>query len=297
MARLVLAHPVFLADNSDEQAASSPYFPLGLLYLAAWVRDHGHEVSIFDGTFAEGPEDFAAHLVAVEPDLVGISALVTSRDRAIDLARIAAANGTSVVMGGPDPTVDPGWYMAHPEVDLVVHHEGEQTIARLLDLVDEGLFDIEHLAVEDGIAFRVDNHLKVNRPRQPIEDLDSLPTPARDLIDTDRYLHMWRDDSGYTSMTVATSRGCPYGCEWCADAVHGEQFRQRSPESVAAEMTELKASLGVDSIRLVDDVDALDRSFFDQLADAVGPGANVTFEPLDRIVRDDLPLLEVRDSL
>ena len=136
MARLLLAHPVFLAGDSVESVAQSPYFPLGLLYLAGYVREQGHEVSIFDGTFADGPEAFATQLESFQPDLVGISALVTSREAALDLAERAASTGVVVVLGGPDPTVDPGGYLVNEAVDIVVHHEGEQTIARLLELLD-----------------------------------------------------------------------------------------------------------------------------------------------------------------
>ena len=120
----------------------------------------------------------------------------------------------------------------------------------------------------------------------------------RDSIDMDRYMHQWEESSGYSSITVSTSRGCPHACEWCRDAVHGDSFRQRSPENVAAEIEALKSQYDPQSIRLVDDVDALDRSWFDAWAGEVTRrDAAIPFEPLDRIERTDLPLLEVRDSL
>lgn len=298
MARLLFAHPVFLAGDPAERAAQSPYFPLGLLYLAGYVREQGHEVSIFDGTFADGPEAFVAHLEAFRPDLVGISALVTSRASALDLAERAAKTGAVVVVGGPDPTVDPASYLANEAVDIVVHHEGEQTIARLAQLADGNGLDATTLANERGIAIRVDGRVIINQPRPPIENLDVLPLPARDLIDMDRYMHQWEESSGYSSITVSTSRGCPHGCEWCRDAVHGESFRQRSPENVAAEIEALKAQYGPQSIRLVDDVDGLDRTWIeDWAAEVTRRDAAIPFEPLDRIERTDLPLLEVRDSL
>lgn len=298
MASLTLAHPLFLAHNQAERQASSPYFPLGLLYLAGYVREQGHQVTIFDGTFEPDEASFARHLAEHEPDIVGLSALVTSRDSAMRLAAMASAAGTVVVMGGPDPTAEPSWYLANPAVDVVVHHEGEQTITRLLELVDQDNLTIEQLGGEPGIAFRADDAIRINHPRPPIENLDELPLPARDLIDMDRYLHQWEQDNGYTSITVATSRGCPFGCDWCRDAVHGDEFRQRSPESVAAEIKLLKDEFGVESIRMIDDVDALDRSWFDKWAVAVEQlDAVVPFEALNRLQRTDLPLLEVRDSL
>lgn len=298
MARLVLAHPLFLAHNANEQAASSPYFPLGLLYLAAYVREQGHEISIFDGTFEADESAFQAHLDEHQPDVVGISAVITNRETALRLAAMAANANAVVVFGGPDPTLEPAWYLGDANVDIVVHHEGEQTIARLLELHDNAALVSASLDDEPGIAYRRDGAVRINHPRPPLDNLDDLPLPARDLIDMDRYLHQWEQDSGYTSITVATTRGCPYGCEWCRDAVHGEGFRQRSPESVAAEMKELKDRYGVESIRMVDDVDGIDRAWIDAWATAVDQlDAVVPFEALNRLSRTDLPLLEVRDSL
>lgn len=294
----MLVHPLFLAQDTTEQAQASPYFPLGLLYLASYVRDNGHTVSVFDGTFETDESSFAEKLQAERPDIVGISALITSRETALRLADVASAEGATVVMGGPDPTTNPALYLAPASVDLVVHHEGEQTIARLLDLHDKEQLDLATLGDEPGIAYRLDGQIQINQPRPPIENLDSLPLPARDLIDMDRYLHQWNEESGYTSITVATSRGCPYGCDWCADAVHGRGYRQRSPESVAAELRHLKSEFGVDSIRLIDDVDGLDESWVQDWADAaMAQDAVVPFEPLNTIRRNDLPMLEVRDSL
>ncbi len=298
MATLLLAHPVFLAHDDVEREAASPYFPLGLLYLASYVREQGHDVSIFDGTFATGEDAFIAHLEEHQPDVVGIAALITSKDAALSLARIAAGTGASVILGGPDPTIDPGAYLADAAVDLVVHHEGEQTIAALLDRADEGTLTIEGIEDEQGIAFRKNARIQINQPRPPIENLDELPPPARDLIDMERYFHMWEEARGYTSITVSTSRGCPFGCEWCVDAVHGQEFRQRSPESVAAEVRELEELYGPESIRLVDDISGIDREFFEAWSDeAERLKSSLTFEPLDKAVVTDLPLLEVRDSL
>ncbi len=304
----MLAHPLFLSKSPEESDLSSPYFPLGLLYLAAYIRDNGHEVCIFDGTFCADESAFADALDAEQPQLVGISALQPTAASALQLAELAAERGVTVVVGGPDPTADPARYLAPPDadgrrgshtpVDIVVHHEGEQTIVRLLDLLDEDRLDLDVLADEPGVAFRGDGQVVVNQPRPPIENLDELPLPARDLIDMARYLETWEADQGYTSITIATTRGCPFGCQWCRDAVHGDGFRQRSPESVAAEVKALAETYDVERLRFTDDVDGIDRDWFDRWADvSTRSGVAVPFEPLNEPKRTDLPLLDVRDSL
>ena len=299
MAKLLLCHPVFLSLSPEEQASESPYFPLGLLYLASYVRENGHEVAVFDGTFETDETAFERRLAVEQPDAVGIAALLPNRDMALKLAGMARNAGVPVIFGGPDATKYPWRYLAFPQVDVVVHHEGELTIKRLLDLLDAGQFNRESFQHELGVASRDEcGNPVVNPPRPNIEDLDALPMPARDLIDMDRYLDTWRETNGYSSLTLSTARGCPYGCEWCQDAVYGTSYRQRSPESVAREMKMLKETYQIDRLRIVDDVDGIDREWFDSWAEAAEQmDAAIPFEALEELERQDLPLLDVRSCL
>jgi anaerobic magnesium-protoporphyrin IX monomethyl ester cyclase len=298
MSKILFCHPLFLNKNPDEQGASSPYFPLGLLYLASFVREQGHHVAIFDATFAEDESAFAEALQQEKPDVVGISALLPTREMTLTLARMAHERGVVVVVGGPDPTKSPHIYASRPEVDIVVHHEGEQTIAALLSLADSGDLTIEALQDEPGVAYRDGGRIVVNEPRPPIENLDTLPLPARDLIDMDRYLNVWQEINGYSSLTISTTRGCPYGCSWCRDAVHGNGFRQRSPESVAAEVKFVKETYQIDRLRVVDDVDGFDREWLEAWEEkAASIDGVILFEGLNVLKRQDIPMLDVRDSL
>ena len=299
MAKILLCHPLFLAKSQEEQESSSPYFPLGLLYLAAYVREQGHQVAIFDGTFEEDESAFTRRLEQEQPDAIGISMLLPTRDMALTLAQMAHDFGAYVFLGGPEPTRDPGAHVHYAQVDVVAHHEGEQTLVSLLNLIDAGTFSKAALRAELGVAFVDEGGAAVvNAPRPVIEDLDALPTPARDLIDMDRYLNTWTESNGYSSLTISTTRGCPYGCDWCQEAVHGAGFRQRSPESVAAEMKVLKETYNIDRLRVVDDVDGIERQWIEEWASAAETmDAVLPFEALDELKRQDLPMLDVRDSL
>ncbi len=299
MAKILLCHPLFLSLNPEEQALKSPYFPLGLLYLAGYVRAQGHTVAVFDGTFEEDASAFSTRLAAEKPDLVGISALLPLREMALTLAADAKAAGALTILGGPDPTKDPASYLQFPQVDMVVHHEGEQTLDALLRLIDAGPLTPELLAGEPGIAYRdAAGTPVVNQPRPLIENLDELPLPARDLIDMNRYLDTWRAENGYSSLTISTSRGCPYGCDWCQDSGHGQTFRQRSPQSVVAEMKQLKETYDIDRLRVVDDVDGIERDWVEGWANAAAAAdAAIPFEALYDLERQDLPMLDVRDTL
>lgn len=298
MARVLLAHPLLLAERPEEQAAASPYFPLGVLYLAAWVRDRGHEVRVYDGTFEPDRTSFARLLADFGPDVVGLSCLLPIRKAALDFASIAAEAGAFVVAGGPDATAEPALYLAGA-VDAVVRHEGEQTFAAVLDAAEDAPLDTAALIEVTGLALLVDGAMVETGRRPPLDDLDRLPEPARDLIDMDRYLDAWEAAAGYRSLTVSVSRGCARpGCPHCTDAVHGTGYRERSPGDVVAELAALSDRYVVDRLRLVDDVDAMDRAWFDELAaEAARAGLDVRFEALSDLTRTDLPLLDVQDTL
>jgi len=296
---ILLANPLFLNQDEAERELMTPYFPLGLLYLASYLRERGFSVDIFDGTFAEDEDAFLEALERHRPRAVGLTALQPTREAALSLARSAHAFGATVVVGGPDPTRYPETYLADPAVDIVIHHEGEETLVELLGALDQQNGDTPNLRAILGLAYRDgDEEVILTPPRPYITDLDSLPTPARDLIDMDKYLEVWRDENGYASLSISVARGCPYGCEWCQDAVHGSEFRLRSPESVAAEIKALKETYQIDRLRVVDDVDGLSREWLEKwAATAEDQDAAIPFEALYDLERKDIPMLDVRDTL
>lgn len=296
---ILLVNPVFLKQNQAERELMSPYFPLGLLYLAAFLRERQFNVDIFDGSFADGPQDFVADLEKHKPGAVGISVVQPNRQVALELAQIARQNGSLVILGGPDPTMSPESYLGKPYVNYIVHHEGELTLAELLAHLAGASSAPKNLADIPGLAYMDRNgDMVVNPRRQYILNLDELPLPARDMVDMDQYLQVWREQNGYASLTISISRGCPYGCEWCQDAVHGPGYRQRSPESVVAEVKALMSRYDIDRLRLVDDVDGIDMEWLETWAEcAEGQDAAVPFEALNALKRKEIPMLDVRDTL
>jgi radical SAM superfamily enzyme YgiQ (UPF0313 family) len=296
---ILLVNPVFLSQNEAERELMSPYFPLGLLYLAAFLRDRGFEVEIFDGTFMEGDQDFAEALEQYNPKAVGITAIKPNGDKVLELAKLAHESGSFVIIGGPDPTYSPEHYLNDPSVDLVVHHEGELTLIEVLEAMKEQNQFSSSLVGTPGIAYRNESgDIVVNPRRNYLLNLDELPFPARDMIDTDKYLQVWRESNGYASLSISVSRGCPYGCDWCADAVHGQDFRIRSVESVVAEVKSLMQNYAIDRLRVVDDVDGIDVVWITDWANAAqNEQAVVPFEALYEVERQDIPMLDIRDSL
>ena len=233
------------------------------------------------------------------PKNVGITSIKPNGEKVLELAEIAKESGSFVIVGGPDPTYIPEYYLGNHSVDLVVHHEGELTLLEVLSALKKNDLSTAELADIHGIAYLDDlGSIVVNPRRDYLLNLDDLPHPARDMVDMDRYLQVWREQNGYASLSISVSRGCPYGCEWCAEAVHGQDFRIRSVESVVAEVKSLMQRYDLDRLRLVDDVDGIEEVWITDWADAArDEQAVVPFEALYEVERQDVPMLDIRDSL
>jgi radical SAM superfamily enzyme YgiQ (UPF0313 family) len=296
---ILLVNPVFLSQNEAERELMSPYFPLGLLYLGAFLRERGFQVETFDGTFMDGNQDFIEALGVHNPKSVGITAIKPNGDKVLELAEIAKEFGAFVIVGGPDPTYTPETYLNDRSVDLIVHHEGELTLVEVLEAKKYGELVTSSLVGMPGIAYRDEKgKIMVNPRRQYLINLDALPFPARDMVDIDKYMQVWRERNGYASLSISVSRGCPYGCKWCADSVHGQEFRIRSVESVVAEVKSLMQTYNIDRLRVVDDVDGIDAEWITDWADvARREEAVLPFEALYEVERQELPMLDIRDSL
>ena len=187
-------------------------------------------------------ERFEQVVRETRPAIVGITALITTRGNALALAEIAKEYGCYVIFGGPDPTGKPERYLKHtgkdgdgnPVVDIIVWDEGEETIVELMNhLVERGDFapDLSEIA---GLRY-LDSDGKVvsTEHRAPIQDVDALPFPARDLVDIEAYRRAWSGRHGYWSLSIINTRGCPYACTWCQKGIFGRTYRSRSAENSA----------------------------------------------------------------
>jgi anaerobic magnesium-protoporphyrin IX monomethyl ester cyclase len=290
MSDLMLVNPLFLHDDPVESRLMTPYFPLGLLYVAGTAREAGYEVTIFDAMFAADDDAFLEALERERPQIVGLGVLATIRQAALRLAALAKAWGATVVVGGADATARPDLYLRHQAeelfpVDIVVVGEAEETILEILPSLLDGQDPADALSDVQGVAYRGETNQVVRTPRRPlIENVDRLPFPARDLLDIEQYRQAWRSAHDSFSLSIIATRGCPYGCSWCQKSIFGRSFRPRSPESVAEEMALIQRAHKPDQIRIVDDVMGIDRDWVRAWHDALlEKGAVIPFECLSRV--------------
>lgn len=291
MTSVLVGQTYFLRFDPKLHAQMQPYPPLGSLYAAAILRDAGHEVAFFDAMLAETEDEFAAALDRTRPSVALLyednfnylskMCLLRMREAGFTMSAMARERGVRVVVGGSDATDHAEAYLAHG-ADVVLIGEGDATIAELLPALDEGTDAA--LAAVAGIAFRRTDGTLHTTPRRPdIKDLDALPLPARDLVDLDRYRRIWMERHGYFSLNVATTRGCPFHCNWCAKPIWGQRYNVRSPENVVAELRWIKERARPDHIWFADDIMGLKPGWLTRFADLVSAqDARIPFKCLGR---------------
>ncbi|MGZ6038697.1 MAG: B12-binding domain-containing radical SAM protein, partial [Phenylobacterium sp.] len=176
------------------------------------LRKNGHEVALFDATFATGARDFEVALDAHQPRVVVVmednfnflTKMCTSvrRDSALAMIAAARARGCRIAVNGPDVADNPAVYLA-AGADAVALGEGETALAELVGLWEQGR-GADDVA---GLILPGPGRLITTRPRGPIRDLDSLPPPAWDLLDIEAYRRARTSAHGEFSWNMASSRG------------------------------------------------------------------------------------------
>ncbi|MCK5586500.1 cobalamin-dependent protein, partial [Candidatus Bipolaricaulota bacterium] len=193
------------------------YFPLGIGYLAAYLRESGFEVRIFQPEHQNCFEqELVSYMDSFLPDMVCISMMTPSYPRATAICDLVKSRYRSyTVLGGHHVSaVGEEVLRQSPNTDFAVIGEGEET---LLELARELGSDAPYFPRINGLVWRgKDNEIVLNESRDVIRTLDELPFPARDLVDMNKFRIHSYIDFGRKSATMITSRGCPHKCMFCS---------------------------------------------------------------------------------
>jgi anaerobic magnesium-protoporphyrin IX monomethyl ester cyclase len=277
--RVLLVDPYVAREDPMERKFVELYPSLGLLTLAAYLREQQIDVEIADLTFARSLQTLSARLRSYDPEVVGVHTKTLMYERSLEIARMARGAGAWTVAGGPDAVTRPAAYL-DGGFDAVALGEGELTLTETAYAIHHG----RPVAGTAGLVTRDGEKLVRGPPRPFLPDLDALPLPAWDLIDMDGYLRQWERRTGERRSAVLTSRGCPFDCSWCSKPTFGRTFRQQSPARVLAELRALQDRFQVDYVRFCDDVFGINRAWLEALLDGLtGQGLRLKFECLARV--------------
>jgi radical SAM superfamily enzyme YgiQ (UPF0313 family) len=190
--------------------------------------------------------------------------LLRMREAALVMIAAARARGCFVAVSGSDATDHPGIYLSAGANGVIVG-EGEATLADVVGAVlsDRPVDSLPGLALEHNGGVR-------RTPARPfMRGLDDLPRPAWDLVDVRRYRRLWRARHGHYAMNVATTRGCPFKCNWCAKPIYGQRYTVRAAAAVVDELQWLDRDYAPDWFSIVDDVFGLQPGWINTFADLI----------------------------
>lgn len=320
MTKLLIGQSYYLRFDPKLWEGMQPYPPLGSLYAAAYIREQGYEVALFDAMLADSEAEWETALDREQPEFAILyedsfnylskMCLLRMREAAFTMTAAAKARGCTVIISGSDATDHAESYFEHG-ADFILMGEGEITLSELLGQLTGRA--PKPLATINGLAYRTP--ATVTQPHEtssvePVEtdsgkvslaaagqpeiqrtgkraferNLDRFPFPAWDLVDIARYQSIWRERHGYYSMNMVTTRGCPYRCNWCAKPIYGRRYNSRSPENVVAELKWLKENFQPDHIWFADDIFGLKPGWIERFSQlAVAQDAVVPFKCLQRV--------------
>ena len=251
MTTVTLVYPYF-HPRRDNSIFRFP--PIGLGYIAAYLKQNGISVNLVDCTFLS-QEKALERIKASKPKIIGIQSMFSMKSQSLELARLLKEECKMLVAGGPLPTTNPEAFLH--EFNVAVNGEGEQTILDLVNASEKG----EDLSKVSGITFRDEDTSQIRRTRKRdlIADLDILPFPSREMFDNESYKNYYKKKFGFTTTTIMTSRGCPFECDFCSRPIFGNNFGTRTASNVVDEIEEVH-SLGYERVWFADDCFTLNPS-------------------------------------
>jgi anaerobic magnesium-protoporphyrin IX monomethyl ester cyclase len=258
--KLLFSHSYYYRFDAKQWDNQQPYPPLATIYAAANMRESGYEVALFDTNLAHGPEEIIPMLETEKPNHLVLyddgfnyltkMCLTNMREAAFKMSKMGKEKGCHVIVSSSDSTDHYKKYLAEG-ADFIILGEGEETLKELVEFLDEGKTNFENVP---GIAFEKEGEI-VKTPKRPvIRDLDTLPQAAWDLINIEEYKSIWIQGNGYFSLNIATTRGCPFKCNWCAKPIYGNRYNTRSPKRVADEIEYLMKHYQPDHFWMCDDI-------------------------------------------
>ncbi|HVY94253.1 MAG TPA: radical SAM protein [Bryobacteraceae bacterium] len=286
---VILTHANHVRSDAKQTARMQPYPPLQTLLAAGMLRSNGIPVRFFDpaleDTLADLHRKFEKMLQRERPRLVVVCdddfnfltkmCLLHNRELSLWFAERARAAGVPAIVHGSD-SADHALLYLEAGFSAVIRGEVEDA---LLDYVQGRAPE----AIPGVICRSANGSVHFGPPRIPRSDLDSLPLPAWDLVDINRYREAWMEAHGYFSLNMASSRGCPFRCNWCAKPIYGNSYHARSPRAVAAEMALLHDTYKPDHIWFADDIFALSGRWTAEFAGEVCRlGASIPFKMQSR---------------
>ena len=259
MLDILFSHSYYYPLDQKQWNNKTPYPPLGTIYAASLLRNSGFSVSLFDTNLRDNPFEIEKEIQDQKPSFLVIyddgfnyltkMCLTNMREAAFEMIAIGKKYNCTVIVNSSDSTDHYKKYLSKG-ADYVLLGEGEISLKELVFKLGNN----EQIDLLKGIVYKNDLDYTINPKREVLKDLDELPMPAWDLIDINAYKEVWARSGEKFTLNIATTRGCPYKCNWCAKPIYGVRYNSHSPEYITKLIATLKENYSVTNFWMCDDI-------------------------------------------
>jgi radical SAM superfamily enzyme YgiQ (UPF0313 family) len=255
--RVLVTNGYWLSLDPKQERQSKPYPPLATLIACAILMEQGHEVEFFDSTFECNEKSLIARFQH-KPDVVLIyddgfnyltkMCLTNMRHRVFSLLAASHEKGVATLVASSDASDHTEAYL-QAGATAVFFGEADDTLREWASLEEQSRFS----GALPGMAMLIRGSVVRGTPRAVMTNLDALPDAAWKLLDVGPYKQAWSHHGGL-SLNMATTRGCPFKCNWCAKPLYGNRYQVRSAARVAAELELMHSLFDMRHIWFCDDI-------------------------------------------
>lgn len=259
MSNILFSHSYYYQLDPKQWKNKTPFPPLGTLYAASLLRKNNYNVALFDTNLLDSPKSIVSVLKEQQPNYLIIyddgfnyltkMCLTTMREACFEMIQMGKKNNCTVIVSSSDSTDHYAEYL-EKGADFIIQGEGELTLLELINTLENQL----PIEAVNGIVHKNNNGIQVNPKRSVLVRLDDLPMPAWDLVDVESYKNIWKQSNQEFTLNIATTRGCPYKCNWCAKPIYGNRYNSHSPEYIANHLEFLFRNYNVNRFWMCDDI-------------------------------------------
>lgn len=293
--KVLFTHSYFLQFDEKQRVQRKPYPPLATIQAAAYLRENNFDVALFDTNFSNSAQELNPLLDQEKPDVLVIyddgfnyltkMCLTRMREAAYEMIQLAKTRNIPVFVSSSDSTDHFEEYLKKG-AEAVIIGEADQTLLEICNAT-QNKSSIREIS---GIAQIISEKPEKTKPRKILTDLDSLPLPAWDLINITPYQDAWSIHR-FFSINLATTRGCPFKCNWCAKPIYGNRYNTRSPQHVVDEIKLIKSLFDFDHIWFCDDIFGLKPNWVQEFSNILRKeGIRIPFKiqsRADLLLKDD----------
>lgn len=274
MTNVLFTHSYFYRMDAKQWKNQTPFLPLGTIYAASVLRENDYNVSLFDVGLKENPkeikrilEDRKSQFLIIYDDCFNYltkMCLTTMRNACFEMIKYGKEKGCTVIISSSDSTDHSEKYL-EKGADYIIYGEGEETLLELVNVLSNNIK--KPLNDIDGIIFKNNDKINKTKQRKVLKALDDLPMPSWDLIDIEAYKNIWKNSKQEFTLNLATTRGCPYNCNWCAKPIYGQRYNSHSPKRVVEMIQYLSKNYNVSRFWMCDDIFGLKPKWVQEFRD------------------------------